>query len=85
MTVTSHNDSIAPSSKEPAMNTYETQIDAEIAATNVARANGLGYAFAVEWFDHWSVEPRKPSFRGTKNGRSTKVIECRAEGGRYIG
>lgn len=66
------------------MNTYENQIDAEIAAKNVARTNGYGYAFAVEWQDHWSVESRKPSFRGTKDGRTTKCIEVRAEGERYF-
>lgn len=66
------------------MTTYETKIDAQIAAGNAARSNGLGYAFAVEWIDHWSVEIRKPMLRASKNGRLTEVIECRAEGGKYF-
>lgn len=64
-------------------NSYETQIDAEIAAKHLARSNGYGYAFAVEWQDHWSAESRKPSFRGTRDGRTTKCIEVRADGGSY--
>lgn len=66
-----------------APNTYDSQIDCEIAAKRRAQSNGFGYAFAVEWQDHWSVENRKPSFRGTKDGRTTKVIEVRECGGRY--
>jgi hypothetical protein len=65
------------------MNTYDNQIDAEIAAKHLARTNGYGYAFAVEWQDHWSAEPRKPSFRGTKDGRTTKCIEVRSDGLSY--
>lgn len=67
-----------------APNTYENQIDCEIAAKQRAKSNGFGYAFAVEWQDHWSVEDRKPSFRGTKDGRTTKCIEVRDDGGRYL-
>jgi hypothetical protein len=64
-------------------NRFETQIEAEIAASHVAKANGNGYAFAVEWNDHWSVESRKPNFRGTKDGRTTKCVEVRSCGGRF--
>jgi len=64
------------------MNRYETEIDALVEAGKAAQSNGLGYAYAVEWQDHWSVETRKPSFRGMKNGRPTKVFEARADGGR---
>lgn len=64
-------------------NSYETQIDAEIAAKHLASSNGYGYAFAVEWQDHWSAESRKPSFRGTRDGRTTKVIEVRADSGSF--
>ena len=65
-------------------NSYTNQIDCEIAAKHRAVANGYGYAFAVEWRDHWSVEDRKPSFRGTVDGRTTKVIEVRECGGRFF-
>ena len=65
-------------------NSYENKIDATIAATNAARTNGYGYAFAVEWADHWSVEPRKPCFRGSKDGRPTEVVECRENGERLL-
>lgn len=62
-------------------NSYDNQIDAVIAAKNVARSNGFGYAFAIEWADHWSVENRKPNFRGrTSTGRDTLVLEARESG-----
>lgn len=62
-------------------NSYETRIDAEIAAKHAARSSGGGFAYAVEWADHWSVENRKPSFRGrTSTGRDTLVIEVRDDG-----
>ncbi len=67
------------------MNSYESKIDAQIAATNAARSNGYGYAFAVQWADHWSVEIRKPNFRGYVNGRISEVIECRENGQRVLG
>lgn len=65
-------------------NRYDTQLDAEIAAKHLARSNGYGYAFAVEWNDHWSAESRKPCFRGTKDGRTTKCIEVRDAGLSYF-
>lgn len=68
----------------PNVNRYDGQIDCEIAAKHRAKANGNGYAFAVEWQDHWSVEDRKPCFRGTRGGRTTKCIEVRADGGSYL-
>jgi hypothetical protein len=67
--------------REKEMETYEDQISAEIAAKNLARKNGRGFAYAIEWADHWSVENRKPSFRGrTSTGRDTLVIEVRDNG-----
>ena len=54
-------------------NNYDNQIDAVIAAQHAARTNGYGYAFAVEWRDHWSVETRKPLLRDPAH----KVLECR--------
>lgn len=66
---------------EKNLNSYTNQIDAEIAAKHLAKANGLGYAFAIEWADHWSVENRKPNFRGrTPTGRDTLVLEVRNNG-----
>lgn len=63
---------------------YENEIEATIAAKRVAQTNGLGYAFAIEWADHWNVENRKPMFRGrTATGRDTRVIEVRENGEKF--
>lgn len=66
------------------LNRYENKIDAVTAAHAEARRNGLGYAYAMEWADHWSVEDRKPHFRGRKDGRVSQLIECRTDGKEYF-
>jgi hypothetical protein len=58
--------------------------DAVLAAQRRARTNGRGYAFAVQWPNHWSVEDRKPSLRAMVNGRPAQVIECREDGSHVI-
>lgn len=63
---------------------FQERTDAVLAAQRVARSNGLGYAFAVQWPNHWSVEVRKPSLRAMVNGRPAQVIECREDGSHVL-
>lgn len=67
-----------PVTREEKTASLDNKSDALTQAHRASRQNGLGYAFAVQWPDHWTVETRKPLFRPSIHGRPAEVIECRA-------